>query len=430
MLNWIFLGLITIAVVTAAFTGTMGAVSDAGLASAASAVTLAIELIGQMALWLGFMGILREAGVTRALARGLKPVMTRLFPDVPAEHPAMGAMIMNIAANILNLGNAATPFGLKAMAELDRLNPRRGVATNSMALFLVINNTGVAVLPMTVVAVRAAKGSHDAAGIIVPSLVATMVNTVISVLVCKAFERWSRFSVDRVQLNEPPVPAPASAEIAVDAGPVAESAPTWKLIAVLGVVLMLGFAAVRHVLRSEAAPGIVAQGMLSQWMLPVLMLTIVLVGFGRQVKVYDAFINAAKEGFQTSISVIPYVVAVLVIIGMLRASGALGAFADFVGPALKLVGFPPEAIPMALIRPLSGSGARGVMADVFVAYGPDSFVGYLVSLINNASEATFYVLALYFGSIQVRAVRHTLAACLVSDALHLVVAVAVAHLFF
>ncbi len=435
MLNWIFLALVSGSVVVAGYTGSMAKLTEASTTSAKTAVDLAIGLIGQMALWLGFMGVLKEAGLLRGMANLLRPIMVRIFPDVPADHPAMGAMIMNIAANALGLGNAATPFGLKAMAELNKLNARPGVATNAMALFLVINTSGVAVLPLGVVAVRALLGSKDPAGIIVPSLVGTLASTVLAVVVCKLLERLPRFSAAAPGVATPPTtevtsPSPAlgaEAESALAERPKPEA---WRLALAFGLGLAVLGALVRHVHLSTLAPLELTRSVLSDWLLPVLMLTILAIGVGRHVKVYEAFITAAKEGFQVAVTIIPFLVAIIVAIGMFRASGAMDALAGALGPFTSAFGLPAEALPMALVRPLSGSGSLAVMTEAMKTHGPDSFIGYLVSLINGSSETTFYVLALYFGAVQVRAVRHTLLACLTSDTIGLLLTVALTHLFF
>jgi spore maturation protein SpmA len=421
-MNWVFLGLIVSSILAGAFTGTMPKVTEASLASAKSAVELAIGLIGQMTLWLGLVGVLREAGLLRSVARGLTPVMRRLFPEVPVDHPAMGAMIMNIAANVLGLGNAATPFGLKAMQELDKLNTRKGVSTNSMALFLVINTSGVAVLPLGVIAVRATLGSKDPAGIIVPTLIATLCSTVVAAFACKLLERLPAFSAERY----PAVEIDAAANKAPDAASLqqAEALATlerrgasWRRWVVLAIVAAVLVALGLHVARASAtqAPFEVTRGVLSDWLLPLLILSIVTLGFGREVKVYEAFIAAAKDGFQTVVAIIPFLVGMLVAIGMFRASGAMDLLVGALSPLLEPLGFPAQALPMALIRPLSGSGALGVMTESLKAYGPDSFVGYLVSVLNGSTETTFYVLALYFGAVQVKVLRHALLACLVAD---------------
>ncbi len=420
--NWIFLGLIVVSILTAGFTGTMPKVTEASLTSAKSAVELAIGLIGQMTLWLGLVGVLREAGLMRSVANGLKPIMSRLFPEVPVDHPAMGAMIMNLAANVLGLGNAATPFGLKAMQELDKLNQQKGVATNSMALFLAINTSGVAVLPLGVIAVRATMGSKDPAGIIVPTLIATMCSTVFAVIACKLLEKRAMFApgkygpveIDATKLKAPDADALEKAEAIAAAAPKPE---LWRQVIAGGIGVAIVVALVRHVMSAPDTQSAfdVTRGVLSDWLLPLLILSIVTLGFGRQVKVYEAFIASAKEGFQTVTAIIPFLVGMLVAIGMLRASGAMDVLVGLLAPLVAPIGFPAEALPMALIRPLSGSGALGVMTESLKTYGPDSFLGYLISVLNGSTETTFYVLALYFGAVQVKVLRHSLAACLVAD---------------
>ncbi len=421
-MNWIFLGLIVVSIVTAAFNGTMPRVTEASLTSAKSAVELAIGLIGQMTLWLGLVGVLREAGLMRSVANGLKPIMSRLFPEVPIDHPAMGAMIMNLAANVLGLGNAATPFGLKAMQELDKLNQQKGVATNSMALFLAINTSGVAVLPLGVIAVRASMGSKDAAGIIVPTLLATSASTLFAILACKLLENRAFFAPSKygpVEIDATHLKAPdaASLEKAEELAAVAPKAQLWRQLVAASIGAAIVFALVRHVMSApiEQTAFDVTRGVLSDWLLPLLILTIVTLGFGRQVKVYEAFIASAKEGFQTVTAIIPFLVGMLVTIGMFRASGAMDVLVHALAPLVAPIGFPAEALPMALIRPLSGSGALGVMTESLKTYGPDSFLGYLISVLNGSTETTFYVLALYFGAVQVKVLRHSLAACLVAD---------------
>lgn len=416
--NWIFLGLIVISVVTAAFTGTMPRVTEASLSSAKSAVELAVSLIGQMTLWLGLVGILREAGLMQSLSRLLRPVLARLFPDVPIDHPAMGAMIMNFAANLLGLGNAATPFGLKAMQELDTLNKQKGVATNAMALFLVFNTAGLTILPVTVMAVRSSLGSHDPAGIIVPTLIATIVSTIISVAVCKLLEKRKIF--DRadvvVDLGERKTLDLAAFEKAQATAAITREVPLWRLLVTAGIASAVVFGLVRHVIASPDATKLeMTRDILSGWLLPILILSMVLVGFSRQVKVYEAFIASAKDGFQTVVTIIPFLVGLLVSIGMFRACGAMEVLVNILSPLVAPIGFPPEALPMVLIRPLSGSGAAGLMAEIMKTHGPDSFIGYVVSVLNGSTETTFYVLALYFGAVQVKVLRHTLVACLVSD---------------
>jgi len=439
VLNGIFFVLIAGSVLTAAFRGTMPRVTEASLAAAKSSVELAIGLVGQMALWLGMMGIVREGGLMRSIARGLRPVMRRLFPEVPEDHPAMGSMILNLAANMLGLANAATPFGLKAMRELNTLNRYPGVATNSMALFLAINAAGVAILPLGAVAVRATLGSKDPAGIMLPSYRSTFSAAVTAALVAKLLENRARFRPDRYTTEDastgeeasrgPDAAALATAEkLAVDHVP---ATPGWRAFALVLLAVFV-VAVVRAVLqlRPDHTGFQVLRTFMSEWLLPALMLVILLFGVARRVKIYEVFVSAAKEGFQIGILIIPFLVAILVGIAMFRASGAMDALIGVLSPVTTRLGFPAEALPMALIKPLSGSGALGVMSETMKTYGPDSFIGYLVSLLNAGTETTFYVLAVYFGSVQVRVLRHTLVACLAADLAGYTAATTLCHVFF
>jgi spore maturation protein SpmA len=439
VLNGIFFVLIAGSVLTAAFHGTMPRVTEASLAAAKSAVELAIGLVGQMALWLGMMGIVREGGLMRSIARGLRPLMRRLFPEVPEDHPAMGSMILNLAANMLGLGNAATPFGLKAMAELNTLNPRPGVATNSMALFLAINAAGVAILPLGAVAVRAALGSKDPAGIVLPSFLSTFSAAATAVVVAKLLENSPRFRAERYTAE--PLPASAPVPKAPDAAALATAeklaevhprvSPGRRAFA-LGLLVLFVAAAARAAveLRADHTGFELVRSFMSEWLLPALMLLILLFGLARRVKVYEVFVAAAKEGFQIAIVIIPFLVAILVGIAMFRASGAMDALIGVLSPVTSRLGFPAEALPMAIIKPLSGTGALGVMSETMKTHGPDSFIGYLVCLLNAGTETTFYVLAVYFGSVQVRVLRHTLVACLTADLAGYVAATALCHVFF
>lgn len=442
MLNGIFVVLIVGSIIVAAFTGRLPDINRAWPDASMEAVNLAIKLIGPMALWLGFMGILKEAGLLASIARALRPVMRRLFPDVPADSPAIGAMILNISANILGVGNAATPFGLKAISELNKLNPYPGVASNSMALFVAINTSGLAVLPLGVITVRAAVGSKDPAAIFFPSMLATMSSAVVAVVACRLLQRLRIFSPARVVLENAgaespasvPVKAPdvAATEAAQKAAEVhAPASPARRLLS-LAVALALVAGLVRSflTLRLAHTPFEVFRMAMSSWVLPILMFSIVLFGFARRVKVYEVLVTAGKEGFQVAVLIIPYLVAIMVAVGLFRASGAMEAIVSVLGKVTAPLGFPPEALPMALIRPLSGSGAIAVLAETMKTYGPDSFIGYLTSTINGSMETTFYVLAVYFGSVQVRALRHTVAACLITDLSGIVMSTVFCHLFF
>jgi len=435
-MNVVFFILIVGSVLVATFNGRMPEVTTASIDSAKTAIELALRLAGQMTLWLGFMGILRESGVLASLVRALTPLTRRLFPEIPAHHPALSAMVMNFSTNILGLGNAATPFGLKAMHELNKLNAFQGVATNSMVLFLVINTSGLALLPLGVVAIRSSLGSVDAGGIILPSLIGTFVATLVAVALCKLIERLPFFSEKKLAAASPsPSATPAETKpppplpelILKDSQPA-----TWRTWVVLAIAIAVGVAFVRSWGNMEAQEGFIEQlrPYLSSWLLPMLMLSIVCLGFSRRVGAYEAFIASAKEGFQLTVSLIPYLVAILVAVGMFRASGALDFLIGIVGPWTSAVGLPAEALPMAFTRPLSGSGATAILVDTLQHHGPDSLIGYMVSLINGSSETTFYVLAVYFGAVHVTKTRHAVPACVGADVLSLGIVVFLTHLFF
>jgi spore maturation protein SpmA len=383
----------------------MEALSRAMVDSAAGAVELALGLVGVMTLFLGLMKVAEAGGLLRMIAALIRPLMVRLFPQVPPDHPAMGAMILNLSANVMGLGNAATPFGIRAMQELNRLNPAPGTATDAMALFLAINTSSVTLLPTGVIALRAAAGSADPAGILPTTLFATASSTLAAVVSAKLLARIFR---------APAPPAEPGALEETSAGMPSEDAaaaegsaayPAWASALALAAVLAL-------------IPVTVAYGKtLSPWIMPGLMTAFILFGLVRRVRVYEVFVDGAKEGFQVAIRIIPYLVAILVAVGMLRASGALEAMVAVLGPWTSRAGLPAEALPMALMRPLSGSGAFAVLASIIndPAVGPDSYIGYLVSTLQGSSETTFYVLAVYFGAVQVRRIRHSLAAGLMAD---------------
>jgi spore maturation protein SpmA len=417
MMNAVWLVLVVASVVTAALSGTMEAVSTASIESAKSAVTLALGLIGVMAFWLGLMRVVQEGGLLHALARALRPVMSRLFPDVPPDHPAMSAMIMNIATNMLGLGNAATPFGIKAMIELNRLAPVPGVATDAMVLFLAINTSCVHLAPLGVIALRASLGSHNAAGIWLPTLFATACATSAGIAAAKLLPRL----VPPVTAYEPAASAISSpaADPPNDETPAAER-PVSPLgcAAALAVVAAIAVGFIAH-LRAGMAGGAQVGDLLraagSHWLLPLLIAAMLMYGVAKRVAVYDAMITGAKEGFQVAVRIIPFLVAIIVAAGMFRASGLLDLVVRAVGPITGAVGFPGEALPMAILRPLSGSGAYAVMAEIMQANGPDSYVGYLVSTLQGSTETTFYVLAVYFGAVGVSRVRHAVACGLIAD---------------
>lgn len=395
----------------------MDELSKAMIESASSSVTLALGLVGVMTLFLGLMKVAEAGGLLTIIARLIRPLMVRLFPQVPADHPAMGAMILNMSANALGLGNAATPFGIRAMQELDKLNTRPGTATDAMVLFLAINTSSVTLLPTGVIALRAAAGSADPAGILPTTLFATLCSTTIAILSAFALRRFFPVGQGSGDAAQPSVPAEAGEALPHAAQ---QTYPLWvSLLAITALV--------------TAIPLTVIYGQaISPWILPGLMVGFLAFGMARGVRIYEVFVDGAKDGFQVALRIIPYLVAILVAVGLFRASGALAALVETIGPWTTQFGLPAEALPMALLRPLSGSGAYGVMASLIndPTVGVDSYVGYLVSTLQGSTETTFYVLAVYFGAVQIRRIRHALAAGLLADLAGLIAAiVAVTFLF-
>jgi len=383
----------------------MEGLSKAMVESAAGSVELALGLIGVMTLFLGLVKVAEAGGLLRILARLIRPLMVRLFPNVPPDHPAMGAMILNMSANAMGLGNAATPFGIRAMQELDKLNSRPGTATDSMALFLAINTSSVTLLPTGVIALRAAAGSADPAGILPTTLFATLCSTAVAICGAKIYGRF--FQKDRPDEVESNLSEgnPASETDTISLDESSGAYPVWiSLLVIAGLIALVPLT----VFYGKA---------ISPWIIPGLMVGFLVFGVARRVRVYETFVDGAKEGFQVAVKIIPYLVAILVAVGMFRASGAMDAMVHFLGPLTERIGLPAEALPMALLRPLSGSGAYGILASIINdgAIGPDSYVGYLVSTLQGSTETTFYVLAVYFGAVQVRRIRHALAAALTAD---------------
>lgn len=455
-LNPIWLFLITFATVVAAYGGKMSDITTASFESAESAVELAIGLVGTMALWLGIMRVAEAAGMMQAIARLIRPLMVRLFPEVPADHPAMGAMIMNMAANALGLGNAATPMGLKAMQELNRLNPQPGTATHAMCLFLAINTSSVTLLPLGVIAVRASAGASNPASIIVPSLIATSVSTLTAIALVKWFAQRDRTLAPAPPPESPPESPPsfasrfgspnapntgqtnANSPDLMDLGTTGmlseseRSRPGWPGKLVFGGLVVAFGGAIALRLMQYGLPYLFSTAgftSFSNWLLPILICLFLLYGYFRGVRVYEALTEGAKEGFEIAIRIIPFMVAIFVAIGMFRTSGALDLLVALLSPLTNLVGMPAEALPMALIRPLSGSGAFGLMSEI-IGQDPNSFLADVVSVMQGSTETTFYVLAVYFGSVGILRTRYALPAALGADAVGLLTSVWVCHLFF
>jgi spore maturation protein SpmA len=425
-INIIWLGMILIATAVAAYTGRMDEVTKASFESAKSAVTLAIGLIGPMALWLGIMKVAEAGGMMQVLARWVRPLMVRLFPDVPAEHPAMSAMIMNMAANMLGLGNAATPMGIKAMQELDRLTPEKGTASNAMCLFLAINTSSVTLLPLGVITVRAAANAASPAAILVPSLITTTCSTLVAVIAAKMLARRQEsrmigFEPELEMVDEdPPAEQPSELSPPRKSGRIF----VWLLITAFAVAVLY-----RLLEIPAAASATEMFNAVSNWLIPVLICFFLVYGYLKGVRIYETMTEGAKDGFITAIKIIPFMVAIFVAIGMFRASGAMELLIRFFSPVTGRLGMPAEALAMALMRPLSGSGAFGIMSEI-VNRAPDSFLSFLVSTMQGSTETTFYVLAVYFGAIGIQRTRHALPAALCADVAGMAAAVIVCNLWF
>ncbi|HPI38777.1 MAG TPA: nucleoside recognition domain-containing protein [Ignavibacteriaceae bacterium] len=389
-------------------------VTNAAISYAETSVKIALGLIGIMALWLGVMKIAEEAGVITYIARALKPVTKKLFPDVPHDHPAMGSMIMNISATFLGLGNAATPFGIKAMEDLNTLNPNKGIATNAMCTFLVINTASFALMPTTAIALRAASGSSNPALIIGTTMFGSFCATVVGITVVKLFEKFSSNS--------------GSARL----GGLLNFKFFLALFAFAAVTVLLSVSGVLGMLSSFLNPELLKTiiQIVSTVAIPLVIFVFVLMGFIKKVKVYETFVEGAKEGFNVAVTIIPYLVAILMAIGIFRAGGAMNWLVFVLNPITDFIGMPVEALPMALMRPLSGSGSLGIMAEIISVHGPDSFIGILVSTFYGSTETTFFVLAVYFGAVNIKNTRYALPAGLISDIAGILAALFIVKLLY
>ena len=393
-------------------------VTNDAIKIAQTAVEIALGLIGIMALWLGVMKVAEEAGLIKIIAGALKPITKRLFPEVPHDHPAIGSMVMNISANMLGLGNAATPFGLKAMEELDKLNPNKGTATNSMVTFLAINTAGMTLIPATAIAVRAAQGSANPTVIIGTSIFGAFCAVVVGLTAAKLFERF-------------PIPKGQFAAWLKQ-----NRRFFYFIFSLIAIVALFALTGVGQALGSffgnsfaDAFKSVIQ--VISILAIPLLIFVFIGYGAIKKVKVYEQFVEGAKEGFNIAVRIIPYLVAMLVAIGIFRAGGAMD---NWLIPLLRFVtdpiGFPAEALPMALMRPLSGSGSLGIMAETMAVHGPDSYIGILVSTFFGSTETTFYVLAVYFGAVNVKNTRHALPAGLLADIAGILGALFIVKLLF
>lgn len=448
MLNYIWLGLVVAAVLIGARNDTLAAVSTAAFERAEYAVMkLALPLAGVMALWLGVMRLAEKAGLIQVMARALRPVMKWLFPDVPVEHPAMGSMVMNMAANILGLSNAATPLGIRAMKDLETLNPRPGVASNAMCTFLAINTSSIQLIPATAVAVLAVANSVNPSAIVGTAIMATVCSTVAGITAVKLLEKLPGYRLP------PLLGSSRSEESQTEAGSptlltsAATEAPLPTRLNGLGWLALVGFVAVfiwaflrigfpemvGHTASAELAKQdgflrvVNAVSLLS---IPFLLSFFPLYAALRRVKVYEEFVEGAKEGFQTSVMIIPYLVAILVAVGMFREAGGIAMVTKLIKPVLDFVHFPTELLPMCLVRPLSGSGTLGLFSDLVKEFGADSLIARTAGTIFGSTETTFYVIAVYFGAVNVRRTRHAVPAGLIADGVGIVASVIICRMMF
>lgn len=432
MLNGFWLWMFALAMACGAANDKLDEVARASIDSAVQASNLALGLIGPMALWLGLVRVLHDANLMAALARPLRRMFVWLFPEVPADHPALGMITLNMTANVLGLGNAATPFGLKAMRALQTLNANKHIASNAMVLFLVINTSGLAVLPTGMIALRATLGSTAPGAIFLPTIVSTLTAAIVGILAAKCLAVLPYFrapaSLAAAEPNAAQQEPQAFAETPdTDAQTSAVSATlgsgtTGKTIvqaALFGAIVFgaLAWGTWRQATATDNPIGLVAairQGV-GAWSLLVLMGLFVLFGVARGVRVYDAIVLGGREAFNVALGIIPYLVAILVATGMLRASGAIDSLTSTLAPMTAWIGMPAQALPMALLRPLTGTGAYAIAADIMRAQGPDSLTGQIVSTLMGTTETTFYVLALYLGAVGIRDARHALWACVIAD---------------
>jgi spore maturation protein SpmA len=451
MLNYIWLGLMVCAVLIGGWNGQLKDVADKALEMAnTSVVGIAFALIGVMALWLGIMRLAERAGLVALLARALRPLMRQIFPEVPPEHPAMGSMLMNIAANMLGLGNAATPLGLRAMKDLESLNPRPGTSTNAMCTFLAINTSGIQLIPVTAIAILAANKSTNPTAIVGTSIICTACAAVSGVLMAKFLEKLPVFRSSRGNEGQTEkngnsdsllTSAATSEKAVVKEATTLQPMKWWGGVIIAVFLLFFAFLFLRMVFpetfglpisEEDAKKNLFIRivGAVSLLSIPFLLSAIPLFATLRRVKVYEEFVDGAKEGFDVAIRIIPYLVAMLVAVGMFRAAGGIDLFSRALSPVLNLIGFPTDLLPMVLVRPLSGSGSLGFFTELVKQFGPDSLIARTAGTIYGSTETTFYVLAVYFGSVAVKRTRHALLAGLTADFTSVVVAVIVCRIVF
>jgi len=408
VLNYIWIAFFVIAFIVAlvrlVFWGdfeVFPAMMDSTFSSSKTAFEISLGLTGVLSLWLGVMKIGEKGGVVNVLARLLSPLFVRLFPDVPKGHPVTGSIFMNIAANMLGLDNAATPLGLKAMEQLQEINPKKDTASNPMIMFLVLNTSGLTLIPVSILVYRAQMGAAQPTDVFIPILLATFFSTIMGVLITSIYQHINLFNR--------------------------------TIILTLGGACVLVSAVIWGFSRLDGETMNIVSTTVANILLMMIIMAFILAGVFKKVNVYDAFIEGAKDGFTTAIRIIPYLVAILVGIGVFRASGAMDYVIQGIGSLVEACGIDSDfvaALPTAMMKPLSGSGARGMMVDAMTTYGADSFVGRLSCIFQGSTDTTFYILAVYFGSVGIRYTRHAVACGLLADLAGIIAAIFISYLFF
>lgn len=408
VLNYIwvafFIIAFVIAVIKLVFMGdydVFPAMMDSTFASSKTAFEISLGLTGVLSLWLGIMKIGEKGGIIDVFARLLSPIFTKLFPDIPKGHPVTGSIFMNISANMLGLDNAATPLGLKAMEQLQELNTKKDTATNPMIMFLVLNTSGLTLIPISILVYRAQMGATQPTDVFVPILLATFFSTLAGIVVTSLYQRINL-------INKTMLLTLGGLSLAVAA-------------------IIWGFSQMDKDCMNLVSTSV------ANIMLMTIIIGFIVAGLRKKVNVYDAFIEGAKEGFQTAVRIIPYLVAILVGIGVFRASGAMDMIVDGVRWTVETCGANSDfvgALPTALMKPLSGSGARGMMVDAMTTYGADSFIGRLSCIFQGSTDTTFYILAVYFGSVGIRYTRHAVTCGLLADLAGIIAAIFICYLFF
>ncbi len=449
MLNYIWLTLILLAVLIGGFNGHMKELTDGAVDGAKTAVTLALGLIGIMTLWLGVMRLAEKAGLVQTIARVLRPLLRRVFPDVPPDHPAMGSMVLNIAANMLGLSNAATPLGLRAMKDLESLNRIPGTATNAMCTFLAINTGSLQLLPVTAVGILAAAGSKSPTAIIGTAFIATLCSATAALTSVKLLEKLRVFRLPKPEIGGTELAEGKSEDAplpphAISLAPIRP----WGIFALTAFVLIFLWFFIANIfpelsgghtnttIESASPTGnnsptwIRAVNSISVLAIPFLLSFFPLYAAVRGLKVYEEFVEGAKEGFNTAIRIIPFLVTILVAVTMFRNAGGIALITKLIRPLLDFLHYPTELVPITLMRPLSGSGSLALLSDTIKEFGPDNIISRMAATLYGSTETTFYVVTVYFGSVAIRRTRHAIAAGLIADLTGAIASVIICRMVF